>query len=81
MAFAAPVLPFLVGGLVGGAASAIMGKKSAPKQAAPVPTARAQTQSVVTDALMRRRGSLGNRRTGASGAESSAGGKKALMGN
>ena len=27
MAFAAPVLPFLVGGLVGGAASAIMGKK------------------------------------------------------
>ncbi len=80
MAFAAPVLPFLIGGLAGGAASLLSKPKAAPKQAAPVPTARVQTQSVVTDALMRRRGSLGNRRTGAGGAESSAGGKKALMG-
>ncbi len=79
MAFAAPVLPLLAGGLIGGAASILM-KPKAPKPVAQ-PVMRDRSPSVATDALMARRGSLSNKRTGAAGAESSAGAKKTLMGN
>lgn len=80
MAFAAPALPFLIGGLAGGAVSSLL-KPKAPKPVAQPPAMRTRSPSVATDALMARRGSVSNRRTGSAGVESSAGAKKTLMGN
>lgn len=80
MAFMAPVLPFLAGGLVGGAASALMKPKSAPAAVAQPVMRTRSTAFAASDALARRRGARSNQRTGSGGAESSTSAGKALMG-
>jgi hypothetical protein len=55
-------------------------QKAAPAQPVPLPQMTPRSNSAVSDALMARRGSADNRRTGAGGAESSTASKKSLMG-
>lgn len=61
-------------------ASAFIKKPKAPKPMLPLPTATPRANSAVSDALLNRRGSAANQRTGRGGAESSTGTKKTLMG-
>ena len=55
-------------------------KPKMPKPQAPLPTITPRANSVLVDAIARRRGSADNQRSGAGGAESSAGAKKQFMG-
>jgi hypothetical protein len=61
-------------------ASALIKKPKAPKAMLPLPVATPRANSAVSDALLSRRGSAANMRTGRGGAESTTGTKKALMG-
>lgn len=64
--------------------AAALGAFNAPKakpQALPLPMATPRANSVVSDALSRRRGSQDNRRTGSGGAESQTAAKKTLLGS
>lgn len=62
-----------------GAALGLFGKPGTPRAAMPLPQATPRSNSAIMDALSLRQGAAANMRTGASGAESSAG-KKSLMG-
>jgi hypothetical protein len=66
-----------VGSLIAGA---LIKKPKAPKAPLPLPTATPRANSTVSDALLARRGSAANMRTGRGGAESTTGTKKALLG-
>ena len=65
---------------VAAALGAFNGPKQ-PRQAIPLPTATPRVNSVLSDALSRRRGSQDNRRTGSGGAESRTTAKKTLLGS
>lgn len=82
------VVPFipLIAGVIGGGASIYAASKTASaakaaaKASGPLPTMTPRANSAVSDAIMSRRGSAENRRTGTAGAESSTTGKKSLLG-
>lgn len=77
MAGVGKILKFAVSPLA--AALGAFDKPKAPKAVMPLPTATPRSSSVVADALMARRGSAANRRTGSGGAESGTG-KKTYLG-
>lgn len=76
----AAVLPFMIGGLVGGLASKALSPK--PQAAAPavqIPRqVQVRTNTAASDALLSRKGSRANQRTGPRGVE--AGGGKTKLG-
>ena len=77
MAAAVPFVP-VIASVIGAGASLLAKKPKAPKPVYAQPAATPRANSAVANALMSRRGSLENRRTGAGGVESSTGKKTAL---
>ncbi len=75
----AGALPLLVGGLVGSLASKALAPKAAAAPAVNVPrVAQVRTNTAASDALLSRRGSRANQRTGPRGAEAATGTKSKL---